>query len=557
MISIEEKLTSKVPGLTSLFVSFDYNKEIIEIIKALPCKNYSKVTKTWEVPVTYLSELLDRLCFIDDINVKLYDYIVDEENVYTLSKYKTHPYPYQLDGIQYGLNHNKWLLLDEPGLGKTLQIIYLAYELKKRDKLKHCLIVCGINNLKTNWKKEIDKHSNLTSTILGEYNTRKGNLRFGGNKEKLKHLKSDIKEFFVIVNIEALRDDNIIKELKKQQDNYQMIVVDEIHTCKSDSSQQGKNLLKLTDAKYLVGATGTLMLNDPLDVYVPFKWAGIDKSTLTNFKNYYCIYGGKFGNDFLGYHNLDIIKKQLQLFSLRRKKDLLDLPEKNVITEYVDMSDKQTQFYEDVVNGVKSEVDKVKLTYTDTLALILRLRQATACPSILTTSDVPSVKIERACELTEQLVKTGEKVVIFSTFKDTVNVLKDKLSKYNPVIGTGETDDVELSTSIDMFQQDNEHQVFIGTWQKCGTGLTLNRARYMIFIDTPWTDGAFKQACDRIHRIGSKNPVFIYNLVCTNTVDEKVLSIITDKKALSEFVVDNEITKDSIASLKKYICELR
>ena len=221
------------------------------------------------------------------------------------------------------------------------------------------------------------------------------------------------------------------------------------------------------------------------------------------------------------------------------------------------MSDKQTQFYEDVVNGVKSEVNKVKLTYTDTLALILRLRQATACPSILTTNDVPSSKIERACELTEQFVKTGEKVVIFSTFKDTVNVLKDKLSKYNPVIGTGETDDVELSTSIDMFQQDNEHQVFIGTWQKCGTGLTLNRARYMIFIDTPWTDGAFKQACDRIHRIGSKNPVFIYNLVCTNTVDEKVLSIITDKKALSEFVVDNEITKDSIASLKKYICELR
>lgn len=557
MILLEEKIPSKVPGITSLFITFDYDPNIVDVIKSFPCKNFSKKTKVWELPITYLSELLDKLCVYDDINLKLYNFKMEPEKRYTLGNHKTKPYDYQKEGIQYGLNHNKWLLLDDPGLGKTLQLIYLAEELKKREKIKHCLIICGINSLKTNWKKEIQKHSSLDATILGEYTTKTGKIRYGGNSKKLEHLKTKIKEFFVIVNIEAIRDNKIVNEILKQKDNYEMIVVDEIHVCKKDSSSQGHNLLKLNKAKYVVGATGTLMLNEPLDVFVPFKFTGIDNSTASNYKNYYCIYGGKFGHDFLGYHNLDVIKKQLELFSLRRKKDLLNLPEKTIITEYVDMSDKQELFYEQVKDGIKESVDKVKLTNSAAFSMIMRLRQATACPSILTTNDIPSAKIDRAYDLCEEIVNNGNKVVIFSTFKDTVYTLNEKLKKFNPLVGTGDTEETDLSNYIDIFQKDNEHNVFIGTWQKCGTGITLNKASYMIFIDTPWTDGAFKQACDRIHRIGTKKPVFIYNLITTNTVDEQVLNILNNKCALSEYLIDNEINNNALSILQKYIQELR
>ena len=71
------------------------------------------------------------------------------------------------EGIQYGLNHDKWLLLDAPGLGKSLQLIYLAQEIKKRDSIEHCLIICGVNGLKYNWRKEIKKHSDEGAFILG------------------------------------------------------------------------------------------------------------------------------------------------------------------------------------------------------------------------------------------------------------------------------------------------------------------------------------------------------------------------------------------------------
>ena len=123
MINIIEKQTSKVPGLTSLFFSFRYNKDLVEDIKKLPCFNYSKKTNEWEIPTLYLGELIDILCIYDDIDIRFCNIKQKEDIKYRLSKYKTQPFEYQKEGIQFGLNNDKFLLLDVPGLGKTLQII--------------------------------------------------------------------------------------------------------------------------------------------------------------------------------------------------------------------------------------------------------------------------------------------------------------------------------------------------------------------------------------------------------------------------------------------------
>jgi len=97
-------------------------------------------------------------------------------------KLKTKPFDYQIEGINYGLNHDKWLLLDAPGLGKTLQVIYIAESLKKQNLIEHCLIICGINTLKYNWKKEIYKHGTEDAIILGERINTKGKVVSEGIK---------------------------------------------------------------------------------------------------------------------------------------------------------------------------------------------------------------------------------------------------------------------------------------------------------------------------------------------------------------------------------------
>lgn len=557
MISIEEKVPSKIPGVTSLFITTPYNKDVIDVIKGCTPLNYDKKVNTWEMPTTRLAKFLNGVKGIDDIRIKLKkDEVIKEQPDIKLSHYKTKPYKYQEEGIQFGLKHPKWLLLDMPGLGKTLQLIYLAQELKKRDGIEHCLIVCGLNTLKANWEKEIAKHSNLSCRVLGKRVARTGTITYGSIPERLAELKNPLKEFFLITNIETLRDDKIIKELRDGKNKFEMIALDEAHVIKSPTSQQSRNLLKL-NAPHMIAMTGTLLLNNPLDAYVPLKWIGAEHSTYTNFKCHYTQYGGLFGNEFIGYKNVDDLKDQIASVSLRRTDDILDLPDKNFIEEELEMSDIQSKFYQNIVDGIFDEVDKVKLNRTNILALVSRLRQATACPSILTTSTIPSVKQDRCCELVESITGNGNKVVIFSTFKQTVTELAEKLKIYNPLICTGDIPDAIISANIDKFQQDKECKVFIATWQKCGTGITLNVANYGIFIDTPFTSGQYEQCWKRIHRIGSKKHIFVYNLITKGTFDERVKYLVDSKAVISDYVVDDIVDQRTFDMLQKFIYDLK
>ena len=560
MIKIEERATVKLPGLTSLFVTFDFNKSIVEELKLLGTGNFNPETKEWEIPITSLSEFIDRVCKIDDITLQLEQdeaIGVSDDSVLDLTSYRTKPFDYQLDGIKQGLTMDSWLLLDAPGLGKSLQLMYLAQELKRRNKVKKCLVICGINTLKTNWKAEIEKHSNLTCTILGQRINRKGKLVIDGVDKRVEHLQRPIDEFFVVTNVETLRSDKIINAINKNKHNkFDMIIFDEIHVAKSSTSQQSKNLLKIKGGKYRIGATGTLLMNNPMDCYVPLKWIGAERATLSNFKYYYCNYGGPFGNELNGFKNLNVLKHQLEKYSLRRTKDILGLPPKNVINEYVDMNDAQSIFYDNIKQGIIDQVDKVHMSTANLLAMVSRLRQATACPSILTTENIVSSKVERAVDLTEQIVSSGEKVVIFSTFKETVKLLSEKLNHLGLVVGTGDQSDFEVEEAKQKFQNDDSVKVFLGTWQRCGTGITLTAASYMIFLDHPWTAAQCEQAEDRIHRIGTSKSVFIYRLIAKDTIDERVLELVNDKKALSSYVIDDEIPPELVDSLRKYIEDL-
>lgn len=559
MIYIEEKKSNIFPGGEALNISFKYSPEIVEAIKSVGDAVFDSKSKTWGVPIIYLAKTIDTMSKFDDIKLTLLKEKEEEKTFvrYPLSDYKTKPYQYQIDGIEYGLNNDCWLLLDAPGLGKTLQIIYLAQELKRRDNIQHCFIICGVNTLKANWKKEIQKHSGLSCKILGEKITKKGNITIGSIQDRINDLKKPIDEFFVITNIETLRNDDILKELKKSKVNkFDMVVVDEFHVCKSSQSQQGKNILKFNTAKYRIGLTGTLLLNDPLDAFVPLKWIGAETCNLTNFRNFYYRFGGPFNYDVVGYKNIDFLKDIISKHSLRRTKDLLELPEKTVIHESVEMNDKQSHFYDLIKNGVKEAVDKVELNTASVLSLVSRLRQATSCPFMLTTEDIPSSKIDRAVDLAKQMVSGGEKVVIFSIFKEPLSVLKDELKDLNPLLCTGDIKDSVISDNIDRFQNSDENKVMLCTLQKMGTGVTLTAANNAIFLDSGWTSAINQQCEDRIHRIGSGKHVFIYYLETANTIDEHVANIVFDKKAMSDYVVDDIVNEDSISSLRKYITEL-
>ena len=560
MITIIEDTPKKLSGITSLFISFNFKQQIVDTIKSLDKYHYNNENYTWEVPINNLSYLLDELTYFDDITltIKSNDDNKEQKTIILKDKYKTKPLEHQLEGILYGLNHDSWLLLDDPGLGKTLQMIYLAQELKEQSNLKHCLVICGINSLKTNWESEIEKHSDLSYRILGKKVSKKGKVSYKTIKDRAKELLEPIDEFFIITNIETLRSDDIVKALKKNVNQIDMVVFDEAHKAKNPSSIQGNHLLKLTNYDHKVALTGTLIMNKPLDAFTALKWLGIEKATYTDFKNQYCEYGGFGGHQVIGYKNLDILKEEIENSSLRRTKDILkDLPEKTVITEMLDMEDDHKKFYSDIIDGVVAECDKVKLNPNNVLALTTRLRQAASCPSVLTSNKITATKIERALDLIEEIVCSGHKVVVMSTFKEPIRELYPLTKQYNALLGTGDQTDDELARNIKLFQTDDKYKVFLATTQKCGTGQTLNKASYMICIDCPWNYALQLQVEDRIHRIGSKEPVFIYRLVCKDTIDEKVNEYISVKKAVGDYLIDDIQDEATISKLRDYILDLK
>lgn len=564
MIYIEEQEQPyKLPGKISFFVKFKYQPNIVDTIKTVPNAVYHKKFTSWEIPVTSLSRAIDSLIDLDEITIKFQS---DKEEKAPLKEiklnkknYKTKPFDHQEKAVEYGLQKDKWLLLDAPGLGKTLSMILLAQELKEREGLEHCFIICGVNTLKHNWKREIEQHSNLSCRILGQRINRKGKLVIGSVKDRLEELKKPIDEFFIITNVETLRDDDIVKALKSDKHNkIDMIVADEMHVMKSPTSQQGKNFLKL-NTKYQIGLTGTLLLNSPMDAYVPLKWIGADNSTYTNFKFYYCHYTGMFNNILVGYKNMEVLKDMLQDISLRRIKDILNLPKKTIIPEFVEMDIKQERFYDEIINGITKEVDKVDLNTSTLLAMVTRLRQATADPSILSSNEnIESAKINRAVDLAKQILSDkDEKVVIFSNFKKPLDKVMEELSEFNPLLCTGDIKDEEVDQNIYNFQNSDKNRALCATISKMGVGITLTRASYAIFMDSSWTAGVNQQAEDRIHRIGSDDPVFIYYLWTEGTIDERVKEIVEDKEALSDFIIDDQISKKSIESLRKFILDLK
>ena len=557
MIYIDERKPCKLSGLSSLFISFKYNPEIVSAIKSSDKYIFDKKTFQWEVPLTSLAYLLDTLTYLDDITLRLLQEGEQKELLYPKLEHKYPPFEHQVEGITYGLQHDNWLLLDSPGMGKTLQMIYLAEELKAQKGLEHCLIICGINTLKANWKKEIQKYSTESCRILGEKISKKGRVSYGSIKERASELMEPSDAFFLIINVEALRSDEVMYALKNTKNNIGMIVLDEAHKCKGSTTQQGAHLLKLTDYEHKIGLTGTLIMNKPIDAYTALKWIGVEKSNLSNFKSQYCVYGGFGGHQIVGYKNLDLLKSEIDSCSLRRKKeDLKDFPPKTVITELVEMDDTHRKFYEAIQNGIKDECDKIELNPNNVLALSTRLRQATTCPSILTTTPILSSKIARAVDLVEEICADGDKVVIMSTFKETLNTLNELLKDYNPLLGTGDIPDDQVSKNIDLFQSDPKYKVFLGTTAKCGTGITLNAASYMICVDMPWTPALQEQVEDRINRINNTKPAFIYRLVCQNTLDEVVANILEVKQAVSDYMIDDKNDAAVLNILKNYILDL-
>ena len=529
----------------SMFVSFEYNQKIVDTIRSIPTRFWDKDTKEWEVPLKKLEYLTSNLSeFSFDITGKYITLEKPKAEMPKNFKFKTQPFEHQIEGFNYGLQYDRWLLGDEQGLGKTKQVIDIAVAKKLAKGYKHCLIICGVNGLKWNWYNEVLTHSNEKPYILGQRRRKNGNLVIEGSNAKLGDVLdlANNDSYFIITNVETLRNADICAELAKacKNNTINMIAADEVHKMKNPSSQQGKAFLKL-QAETMIAMTGTPLMNTPLDLFIVLKWLRYEPNAFYKFKNHYCVMGGYGGYEVIGYKNLDELQERLNEIMLRRlKDDVLDLPEKTYIDEYVDMTPKQSVVYNEVTSEIKANIDNIKMA-NNPLAELIRMRQATGYTGILSSTITESAKLDRMEELVEEAVENGRKVVIFSNWTQMTAPVAERLSKYNPAVITGEINADTRQLMIDKFQNNDKCKVIIGTSGAMGTGLTLTAGTVEIFLDHPWNRALYDQCVDRCHRIGQKQNITIYNLMCKNTIDERIWEIVNRKGAMSDAIIDGQI----------------
>ena len=537
MINIEIKQSERITGELSCFLSFPYDNELITIVRNQPTRWWNSDSKTWELPVRALPSLVEQ--FGNRTITITGDFTPKAENVQTPLnfQFKTKPFDHQLDGFNYGLKNDRFLLGDEQGLGKTKQAIDIACAKKQTRKYNHCLIICGVNGLKWNWKAEIKTHSNESGYILGERRMKNGKMKTASNADKLADLNNLPKDFFLITNVESLRDEKICKKVQQlcKDKMINMLVIDEIHKCKNPSAQQGKAILKLS-AESMIAMTGTPLMNNPLDLFITLKWLGFEKNAFFSFRKHYCVMGGYGGYEIVAYRNMSELHAVLDEIMLRRlKKEVLDLPEKISTTEYVEMTPAQTKIYNEVEAALREDIDKIKLS-PNPLAQLIRLRQATGYTGILSSAIQESAKLDRMEEIVEELTDNGEKAIIFSNWTDMTTPVFERLRKYNPAVITGDVKD--RSAEQEKFMKDPSCKIIIGTIGAMGTGLTLTAANTVIFLDSPWNRALKEQAEDRAHRIGTTSTVNIITIVCKDTLDERIEEIINKKGKMADMLVD-------------------
>ena len=176
------------------------------------------------------------------------------------------------------------------------------------------------------------------------------------------------------------------------------------------------------------------------------------------------------------------------------------------------------------------------------LSLLTRLRQVCIDPKIVFENyKGSSSKIENLMNVVKELISNGHKILLFTSFKTALYLVKDAFSKNNisSYVIDGSVPSKQRQNLVNRFNQDDTN-VFLIMLKSGGTGLNLTSADVVIHLDLWWNPQAENQATDRAHRIGQKKTVEVIKLITKGTIEEKILKLQEKKKILSDKLIEND-----------------
>jgi SNF2 family DNA or RNA helicase len=241
------------------------------------------------------------------------------------------------------------------------------------------------------------------------------------------------------------------------------------------------------------------------------------------------------------------LSRLIRPFLLRRTKGEVaqDLPARIEIQVPISLSSDEAALYEDARLAALAQIGKKGMVRDEqrrfqVLAALTRLRLLASHPKLYDpASPVASSKMQRLVELVEELRSEGHRALIFSQFTSHLALAREALDAagITQLYLDGSTTVRARRELIERFQG-GDGDVFLISLKAGGTGINLTAADYVIHLDPWWNPAVEDQATDRAHRIGQTRPVTVYRLLSRGTVEEKILAMHGDKRALVAGVLD-------------------
>ncbi|MBW6511970.1 MAG: DEAD/DEAH box helicase [Desulfuromonadaceae bacterium] len=419
------------------------------------------------------------------------------------------------------------ILADDMGLGKTIQALAHLQREKEAGRLDRPALIVAPTSVISNWQREAARFTPELKTLALHGLNR--NVHF-----------DRLDDYDLIITSYTLLNRDLKQHLKR---DYHSLILDEAQAIKNPNAKAAQAACEIK-ASHRLCLTGT-----PLENHLGELWS-LFHFLMPGFLGDQQQFNKLFRTPIEKHRDHErqqLLQKRLVPFILRRDKGevVQELPSKTLIVREVELNGAQAKLYETLRIAMTVRIDKLLQTqgmnrsHIQILDALLKLRQVCCDPRLVKLESARSVKhsakLELLMEMVTELLAEGRKILIFSQFTSMLRLIEDELNasaiSYSKLTGRTRKRDAAIATF-----QNGDVPLFLISLKAGGVGLNLTAADTVIHYDPWWNPAVENQATDRAHRIGQEKPVFVYKLVASGTVEEKILQLQEKKGALARGV---------------------
>ncbi|MBX3467260.1 MAG: hypothetical protein KF878_10230, partial [Planctomycetes bacterium] len=415
-------------------------------------------------------------------------------------------------------------LADDMGLGKTVQTIAALLD---RAGLGPALVVAP-TSVGPNWVRELQRFApSLRPRLLRDTARDAEAVQALGPRDVL------------VASYDLARIDAALL----QEVSWATLVLDEAQRVKNARTRTADALAGL-DAGWRLALTGTPVENRLSDLWSLFRI--VSPGLLGSWEAFRARFAVPIERD-RDPERSQALARLLRPYVLRRTKEqvLTELPPRVETTLEVTLSKGERALYEDARLEAVARLERLveegdQDARFHVLAALTRLRQLACHPGLVEDSwRGPSAKLTAMLELVRDLVQGGHRALVFSQFTAHLALVRSALDEagvpYHYL--DGRTPPRARQAEIDGFQR-GDRPLFLVSLKAGGVGLNLTGADYVLHLDPWWNPAVEDQATGRAHRLGQRRPVTVYRFMATGTVEEQILALHADKRALVAAVLD-------------------